>query len=190
MRAETDGLLSLQRYFGMVLPVTYDVRTALEVGQEPERPYALITLNATTLNRVARQRTMVVTVHVFPAPADTMAASKTDELELRELLLYAVEFGHPGTGARPERLPLWDFDPPPGPRRLLDANGNVQPFRVSRGYFLRVDADPTVSSRREVEDPRWLMVALDLRCTLPRGHDVPSGQTILQSIRSSGGPEG
>lgn len=189
MRAETDGLLSIQRYFGQVLDA-YDVRTELELGQDPERPFALVTLNTTTHGLAQRQRTLVVTVHAFPAPADTMKASRAEELALREVLLRAVEFGHPGTPARPGRLPLWDFDPPPGPRRLLDVDGNVIPYRADRGYFLRLDADPQVNTRREEGDPRWLMVALDLRCTLARGHDVPSGQTILQTIRSSGGPEG
>ena len=182
MRAETDALLSVQRYFGQVL-ASYDTRLAFEVGQEPERPFALVTLNATTHAHAQRTRTLVLTVHAHPVLAETMRQSKLDELALRERLLEAVEFGHPGTPGRPGRLPLWDFNPP-APRRLLDASGEVIPFRAERGYFLRADAAPSVASRREEADPRFLMVALDLRCTLPRGHDVPSGQTLLLRIQN------
>jgi hypothetical protein len=105
---------------------------------------------------------------VLPPPWDVRRE------ELRQTLWQAVEGG---VGpARPRRLPLWDFDPETVPA------GEAAPFRSERD-FLRVDTDPSISSVRDGDDPRVLMVALDVRCTFRRRGPVPSGETTLRTIR-------
>lgn len=284
MREELDALKSLQRYFGQVLEAPWDVRTILEQGDPPERPYALVTRNGPLLSSGPRDSLLVtaaVTVHAYPAIAETMKDSEALELELRELLWTAVEYGHPGTPARHRRLPLWDYagrnarqrfrilratggtyalrvrgqaaltapiahdadgaavlaaieatpDVEPGevelerrapghfdvvhvggqgamPQPELEVDGadllpagvaGVETRTILEGAaapvrgpsdFLRVAADPQVNTRRDDDEPRRMMVALDLRCTFRRGQPVPSGQTILQRIGAVGGPEG
>jgi hypothetical protein len=112
VRRELDALRSLQRYVGMALPAPWDVRIALEAGPMPQRPYALVTANAAASSSGRRDvydLTLPYTVHLYPAPAETRAASIEQELELREVLLNLVEVGiDPGTH---RRLPLWSYLP-------------------------------------------------------------------------------
>lgn len=187
MRTEPDALLSLQRYFGQVLDEPWNVRTSLDVGPPPERPYVVISRN-TLLSEGPPHSLLVVlpvTVHAYPEVVETMAAAEAAELELRNLLWEAVEYGHPDTDARHRRLPLWNYDPDTVPA------GQEAPFRAHCDY-LRVAADPAINTVREDADPRVMAVMLDLRCTFRRGQRVPSGQTILQRIGASAdsGPEG
>jgi hypothetical protein len=179
-RTEPDALLSLQRYFGLVLPDPWDVRTDLEPGLAPERPWALVTRNATVTSGPPGSLlvTMAATVHAYLPRAESAAAARDAELAMREVLWQSVEWGVPP--ARHRRLPLWDFDPP-APRRVLDDDGRPVPFRAHCD-FLRVDSDPQINSVPDADDPLLVMVALDLRCTFRRGQPVPSGQMILQRI--------
>jgi hypothetical protein len=177
MRTELDADLSMQRYMGLVLPPPWDVRRELEAGMVAERPYALITRNGPTLSSGpigALLLSLAFTVHLYPAAPETREAARDLDMELRQTLWQAVEGG---VGpARPRRLPLWDFDPETVPA------GEAAPFRSERD-FLRVDTDPSISSVRDGDDPRVLMVALDVRCTFRRRGPVPSGETTLRTIR-------
>lgn len=187
MRTEPDALLSLQRYFGQVLEEPWNVRTSLDVGPEPERPYVVISRNALLSSGAPSSLlvTLPVTVHCYPAVEESMAAAEAAELELRNLLWEAVEYGHPGTDARHRRLPLWNYDEETVPA------GQEAPFRAHCDY-LRVAADPSINTVREDADPRVMTVAVDLRCTFRRGEPVPSGQGIFRGARASAtsGPEG
>jgi hypothetical protein len=94
MRTEREALLSLQRFVAGVLPEPWDVRTDLETGDPPQRPFALIEQagGAETTGGPATQDIIIpFTANLYLARQDTREAATDAALDVRELVWQAVK---------------------------------------------------------------------------------------------------
>lgn len=114
MRSERDALLSLQRFVAGVLPEPWDVRTVVEAGPAPDRPYALVeyVASAETSGAPAVQQLAVAfTVNLFLPAAPTRKVALDTAMALRETMWQAVKWGPDARRPTTDRLPLFCYDP-------------------------------------------------------------------------------
>lgn len=114
MRTELDALLSTQRFAAGVLPVPWDVRTDLESGDPPERPFALVELAGpaeTSGAPVTQDLIIPVVVNLYPVAAASREAATDMALSLRELMWQAVKWGPDARRPTTDRIPLFAYDP-------------------------------------------------------------------------------
>jgi hypothetical protein len=156
MRTTADAIKSVQLYLAQeVFPAPWDVRRVLE-NQRVERPYVLITQNGpdvTSPDVFAPTVTIAITVHAYPVKADTREAADDAALDLRALLWRAFKVGL-GDFAKPNRVPLWDFDPATVPE------GQEAPYRNYCDY-MRIPGDVSTHTIRDPADPTLVTVVCD-----------------------------
>lgn len=114
MRRETDAILSLQRFFAGVLPEPWDIRTELEAGEAPERPFAMIEQagNAETTGAPAGQEIAVpMTANLYLVKGTSREAATEAALELRERVWSAVKWGPDLRRVTTDRIPLYSYEP-------------------------------------------------------------------------------
>lgn len=135
MRREFDALLSAQRFIAAALPEPWDVRTDLETGEPPERPFALVELvgpGLTTGGPAMQDRTLPLVASLYLAKADTRAAATDAALEVREAMWQAVRWGSDPARPTTDRIPLYSYVPRLERHRFkVVATGGT--FRVDSG---------------------------------------------------------
>lgn len=114
MRRELDALLSVQRFIAAALPEPWDVRTDLETGEPPERPFALIELvgpGLTSGGPAAQDRTLPLVANLYLAKAATRSAATDAALDVRETIWQAVKWGPEPARPTTDRIPLYSYEP-------------------------------------------------------------------------------
>ena len=114
MRTEAEAIWSLQRFFGSVLPEPWDVRTDLEAGDPPERPFALIEQagQAMTTGAPVNQDLMIpVTVNLFLPGQATREAATDAAFALREQVWQMIKWGPDPRRPTTDRIPLYCYTP-------------------------------------------------------------------------------
>ena len=114
MRSERDALLSLQRLFASVLAEPWDIRTDLEAGEPPERPFALIELagaGETSGAPAAQELIVPLTANLYLERQETREAATEAALELRERVWAAVKWGPDPRRPTTDRIPLYAYEP-------------------------------------------------------------------------------
>lgn len=149
MRSEVDAILSTQRFFASaVLPEPWDVRTDLEAGEPPERPFALIEQagGAETTGAPATQDLLLpVTVNLYPAKAATREAATDTALALREQVWQAVKWGPDPHRPTTDRIPLYCYDPRVEVHRFSIPAGS-DPFTVTVAGETTSPVDPAATA--------------------------------------------
>lgn len=132
LRRELDALLSLQRFVAGALPAPWDVRTDLEEGEDPKRPFALVEQagGAETDGAPAVQLvTIPYTINLYLPKAATREAAREAALEVREVLWQAVKWG--ADRRTTDRIPLYSYLPRIETHRIRVANATHGTFTVT-----------------------------------------------------------
>lgn len=114
MRSELDAILSTQRFFAGVLPEPWDIRTDLEAGEPPERPFVLIEQagGAETSGAPATQDILLpVTANLFLPGQKTREAATDVALAVRDTVWQAVKWGPDARRPTTDRIPLYCYEP-------------------------------------------------------------------------------
>lgn len=114
MRREADALLSVQRFFAGILPEPWDVRTRLEAGEPPDRPFALIEFagpERTTGAGAMLDRALPITANLYLAKTTSRQAAIDAALELREQVWQAVKWGANAERPTTDRIELYSYLP-------------------------------------------------------------------------------
>jgi len=149
MRTERDGLLSLQRFFGGLLPEPWDVRTDLEAGAPPERPFALVELagaGETSGAPVTQDLVIPMTANLYLERGDTREAATAAALELREQVWAAVKWGPDLRRATTDRIPLYAYEPRAERHRFRVSGATGGTFVASVDGHDAAPLAPTVSA--------------------------------------------
>jgi hypothetical protein len=138
MRRELDALLSVQRFIAAALPEPWDVRTDLETGEPPERPFALVEFvgpGLTAGGPAAQDRTLPLVANLYLAKADTRAAATDAALDVRETIWQAVRWGSDPARPTTDRIPLYSYEPRIERHRfkVADATGGTFTIDVGEG---------------------------------------------------------
>jgi len=158
VRRELDAILSLQRFFAGVLPEPWDVRTELEAGEAPERPFALIEQagDAQTTGAPPMQEIAVpMTANLYLAAAETREAATTAALELREEVWKAVKWGFDPRRPTTDRIPLYAYEPRLERHRFRVAFATAGTFVASVDGHEAVPLPPTTMAEElasEIEE--------------------------------------
>lgn len=133
MRSELDAILSTQRFVAGVLPEPWDVRTDLETGEPPVRPFAMVELagSAETSGAPVTQDVIVpMVVNLFPVRGASREAATDAALALREQMWQAVKWGPDPRRPTTDRIPLFDYSPRLEQHRFSVPAGSG-PFRIT-----------------------------------------------------------
>lgn len=132
MRTEADALLSVQRFFAGVFAAPWEVRTDLETGDPPQRPFILIELagpGETTGAPVTQDIVLPIVANFYLAAASSREAATDASLAVREQVWQAVKWGPDPTRPTTDRLPLYCYDPRVEQHRF--ANSSSAPFTIT-----------------------------------------------------------
>lgn len=145
MRSERDALLSLQRFVACVLPEPWDIRTALETGQVPDRPFALVEASpaVTSGAPVTQDIAIPFTVNLYLPAVATRGDATDAALDVRETMWQAVKWGPDADRPTTDRIPLFAYEPRTERHRFRVARASAGTFLVTLGAD--PDADPPVA---------------------------------------------
>jgi hypothetical protein len=134
VRSERDAILSLQRFLAGVLPEPWDVRTELEAGDPPERPFALVEQAGNAEGSgapVTQDLILPLTANLYLAKQPTREKATDLALDLREQLWQAVKWGPDPHRPTTDRIPLFCYDPRLERHRLHVPNGGPVTFTIA-----------------------------------------------------------
>lgn len=149
MRRERDALLSLQLFFAGLLPEPWDVRTSLEAGEAPERPFALIELAGpgdTTGGGRLMDRALVVSAGLFPVGQDTREAALDAALDLRETVWQAVKWGPDPKRPTTDLIALYAYEPRVETHRFKVAGATGGTFTATVNGHATAPLPPTANA--------------------------------------------
>lgn len=153
MRTENDALRSLQRHVAAALPTFKEILLEVEAGQEPERPFAVVSADEwTATEHVGRPWvTLPTTISAYVKGASRLAAREAAQ-DAREALWHALRVGE---GAGRERLvPLFDYTGRP-------AVQHVEFVRASGGTFALQHGAEWTAPLLYPPQPRHVRLALE-----------------------------
>lgn len=153
VRREVDALLSVQRFFAGILPEPWDVRTQLEAGEPPRRPYALIEFAGPGLSTggpAAQDRTVPITANLYLE--HTAALSREDAanaaLIVREDVWQAVKWGPDEIRPTTDRIPLYSYLPRTEKHRFKVAGATGGTFTVTIAGETTIALAPSVTAEQ------------------------------------------
>jgi hypothetical protein len=147
LRSERDAILSVQRFMAGVLPEPWDIRTTLETGDPPVRPFALIEQigpAATAGAPVTQDITLPITVSLYLPALPTREAAEDAARALRETVWAAVKWGPDPRRPTTDRIPLWCYDDRLEVHRFTVAGATGGTFTASVGGVAAAPLAPTV----------------------------------------------
>lgn len=136
MRREADAILSLQRFIGAILREPWDIRTELEPGEPPDRPFALIEQAGsaeTTGAPNAQQVTVPMVANLYLERHDSRQEATDAALALRELVWQAVKWGPDPRRPTTDRIALYAYTPREERHRFKVTGATSGTFNVTVG---------------------------------------------------------
>lgn len=171
MRTELDALLSVKRYFALVLG--WEVRLWSDPGTY-RPPMAKVAKSGPSASsrrgRGIADYTMPVQVFMFPDVAIDVSTGWTESLRISEMVFQAIDVGI-GEGW-PRRIPLYDY------AGLTDGQGSN-----ARSYsdFLRVD-DLSMNTVPDSDVPEAMIVVADMRVAWSRDTTIDVDHETVESV--------